>query len=118
AALTRTPVEGATVESVNDAAAKKVPGVLAVIPLKDAVGVIGTSVEATKKGKALLEIKWAGGKIAGYNSEPALADYAKRAADKADKGLLDQNEGDAPAAMAKAAKVYKADYSSDYTYHA
>ena len=88
AALARTPVEGATVESVNDAAAKKVPGVVAVIPLKDAVGVLGTSVEATKAGKAALEIKW--GKSAandGYSSEKMLPEYAKRARDKAEAGL-------------------------------
>lgn len=73
AAVARTPVEGGTVESVKDEAAKKVPGVLGVIALKDAVGVVGTSVEATKKAKALLEIKWAGGKLAGYNSAPGMA---------------------------------------------
>jgi isoquinoline 1-oxidoreductase beta subunit len=118
AALARTPVEGATVESVKDEAAKKVPGVAGVIALKDAVGVIGSSVEATKKAKELLEIKWSAGKIAGYNSAQSMAEYQKRATDLGDKGLVYNQIGDAPAAMKGAAKIYKADFTSDYAYHA
>jgi len=118
AAVARTPIEGATVESVKDEAAKKVPGVVGVITLKDAVGVIGSSVEATKKAKALLEIKWAGGKIAGYNSTQTMAEYVKRASNLGDKGLVYNQIGDAGAAMKGAAKVYKADFTSDYAYHA
>ncbi len=118
AAVARTPVEGATVESVKDEAAKKVPGIVGVITLKDAVGVIGSSVEATKKAKALLEIKWTAGKLTGYDSGKTMADYVKRATDLNDKGLVYNQVGDAPAAMKGAAKVYKADFTSDYAYHA
>ena len=99
ASVARTPVEGGTVESVKDEAAKKVPGVVGVIALKDAVGVIGSSVEATKKAKALLEIKWAQGKLAGFDSGKSMADYQKRATDLGDKGLVYNQIGDAPAAM-------------------
>ncbi len=118
ASVARTPVEGGTVESVKDEAAKKVPGIVGVIALKDAVGVIGSSVEATKKAKALLEIKWAQGKLAGFDSGKSMADYQKRATDLGDKGLVYNQIGDAPAAMKGAAKVYKADFTSDYAYHA
>jgi isoquinoline 1-oxidoreductase subunit beta len=118
AAIARTPVDGANVKSVMDAKAKKVAGVTGVFKLRDAVAVVGTSVEATQKAKNLLEIVWTEGKPAGFNSVKAASEYVARGQNLADKGLDYEKVGDAPAAIKSAAKVYKADYQSDYTYHA
>lgn len=118
AAVARTPVDGATVVSVKDGEAKKVKGVTGVFKLRDAVAVVGTTVEATQQAKALLDIEWSKGKPAGYNSTKAVPEYVARGQNLADKGLDYEKIGDAPGAIKSAAKVYKADYQSDYTYHA
>ena len=118
AAIARTPVEGAKAEKVDDAAAKAVKGVTGVFNLGDAVGVVGTSVEATKKGKAALKITWSAGAASGFNSDKAMAEFVARANNKAEAGLAANKVGDAPGAMTGAAKVISRDYTSDYTYHA
>jgi isoquinoline 1-oxidoreductase beta subunit len=58
AAILRAPVQGEKPDKVDDAAAKAVKGVVAVAPLPYGVAVVGTTVEATKKGKAALKVEW------------------------------------------------------------
>jgi isoquinoline 1-oxidoreductase beta subunit len=118
ASLLRTPVEGASVDQVDDSAALKIPGVTQTVRLKDAVAIVGTTVEAVFAGRNALKVTWKGGKIAGYDSEKALDGYVKRLKDENERGFSVKPEGDADGALAKAAKVVKGDYLSDYVYHA
>lgn len=118
AAILRTPQDGGTPEKVDDSAALKIKGVTQVIPLRNSVGVLGTSFEATQAGKAALKVTWKSGVTAGFNNDKVLPEYTKRAKNTSEAGLPYKNDGDAKKAIAGAAKVVSAQYQSDYTYHA
>lgn len=118
ATILRTPVEGGEPDKIDDAAARKVPGVTQTVKLRDAVAVVGSSVEAVFNGRDALKVTWKGGRIAGFDSEKALAEYVARGRKLDEVGLDYRKEGDAKAAIDKAAKVVTAEYQSDYVYHA
>jgi isoquinoline 1-oxidoreductase beta subunit len=118
ATLLRSPVEAATPQAIDDAAALKVPGVVRTVTLKDAVAIVGETVEAVFKARKLLEVTWQGGDTQDYDSERGLAEFAKRVKNTAEKGASYVKEGDADAALAEATKVVRAEYQADYVYHA
>jgi isoquinoline 1-oxidoreductase subunit beta len=68
------------------------PGVLEVVTLPHAVGVVGESVEAVFAARDALEVDWAN--AAGLDSESALDAFAERAADLEEEGLSYHAAGD------------------------
>ena len=118
ATLLRSPVEGGGPDAVDAAAALKVPGVLQTVQLRDAVAVVGATVEAVFKARDALKVTWKGGATAGYDSERALTEYAARARNVEDKGLVYKDVGNAAEAIGKAARVITAEYMTDYVHHA
>ncbi len=119
AAVLRAPVLGSGPDKIDDKAAKAVAGITAVIPLPYGVGIVGTTVEGTKKAKDLLKVTWKTGvPNESYSSDTALAAFSKVAQDKEKKELAIQKVGDTEKAIASAAKVLKADYMNDHAYHA
>ena len=118
ATLLRSPVEGGAPDEVDAAAALKVPGVLQTVKLRDALAVVGSTVEAVFKARDALKVTWKGGATAGYDSERALGEYAVRARNVEERGLPYKAHGDAAEAIAKAAKVVSAEYLTDYVHHA
>lgn len=105
-------------ETVDDAAARKVPGILDVVRLPEGVGVIGTTVEGTQAAKALLKVTWSTAPGAGLDSEAALAALSEIGRDMSRDGVVYEKVGDAKAAMKAAAKVYRGEYRTRYVYHA
>jgi len=118
AAVLQSPYFGGAPETVDDSAARKVPGITDVVKLPDGVGVIGTSVEATQAAKALLKVTWGDAPGAKHDSERALAEFAAVGRDKSREGVPYEKVGDAKAAMAKAARVFRGEYRTRYVYHA
>lgn len=118
ATMLRAPVDKAEPEQVDSSALLNIPGVIQTLLLKDAVAVVGTSVDAVFEARSVLNVRWKGGATAGYDSETALGDYAARARDLQSKGTIYRNDGDAPAAIGRAARVVAAEYRTDYVYHA
>jgi isoquinoline 1-oxidoreductase subunit beta len=120
ASILRSPVLGNAPDKVDDAAAKKVKGVVAVIPLDFGVAVLGTNIWATKEAKELLKVVWkTGGKADGYDHEKILAEYAAIAKDyEGQKGLPIHKSGDLDGAFKGAAKKFAADYTNDHVYQA
>ena len=120
AAILRSPVLGNGPDKVDDAAAKKVKGVVAVIPLDFGVAVLGTNIWATKEAKELLKVVWKkGGKADGYDHDKILAEYAAIAKDyQGQKGLPIHQSGDLDGAFKGAAKKFAADYTNDHVYQA
>jgi isoquinoline 1-oxidoreductase subunit beta len=118
ATLLRSPVEAGEPDTVDDAEALKVPGVTRTVKLRDAVAIVGETVEAVFHGRDVLKVSWKGGRTVGYDSVKALGEYAARSRKLDEKGLAYRNEGDAIGAIGKAAKVVTAEYLSDYVYHA
>jgi isoquinoline 1-oxidoreductase beta subunit len=114
------PVQLSKPESWNDAAVRKMKGVLDVVALDHGVAVVADTYEHVTAARNALEIKWAAGaKATGYHSDEALHQhYPAMARDSAAQSTSIKNSGDVEAAFANASKVYKADYKSDYGYHA
>ena len=113
------PVAGSAPESWNDAKIKSMPGVLGTVTLADGVAVIADSIPHALAARRALEIKWQTGKAAGFDSEKVLEQaYVKVHADPAAKTQVVDSKGNAKAAFDSAAKRYKAEFLSDYSYHA
>jgi len=118
-AVLRAPVQGEKPDAIDDAAAKAVKGVVQIVPLPYGVGVIGQTVEATKKAKAALKVTWSNSsRVRGYTSDKLLDEYRAIGQDMSKTGVTVHQEGDAPAAIKGAAKVMSADYLTDHVYHA
>jgi isoquinoline 1-oxidoreductase beta subunit len=119
ASTRHTPVHGGAPESWNDAKVKQMKGVLGTVQLADGVAVIADSLPHALAARRALEVKWSKGAAAGFDSERALEDiYAKVHADPAAKTQVLDSKGDLKSAFTGAAKTYRAEYRSDYGYHA
>jgi isoquinoline 1-oxidoreductase beta subunit len=112
------PVEGSAIQTLDSAAAEKIPGVLKVLNLKDAVGIVANSVEAAFGARTALEVVWTKPEFASYDSDAALKQFVERGKKMDDKGLPYVAAGDVGKAFAAAAKTVSADYTTDYVYHA
>src|SRR5262249_59695165 len=73
AAVLQSPYEGGTPATIDDAAARAVPGVTDVIRLPAGVAVVGTTVEATQAGKHRLKGSWSDAPAAHRDSARPLA---------------------------------------------
>ncbi|MCW5774104.1 MAG: xanthine dehydrogenase family protein molybdopterin-binding subunit [Rhodospirillaceae bacterium] len=118
-AVLRPPVQGEKPEKVDDAAAKAVKGVIAVVPLPYGVGIVGTTVEATKSAKAALKVEWSKtAKARTYTSGKIAEDYMAVARDASKAGVAAVKKGDVAKAMAGAAKTLTAEFVSEHVTHA
>jgi isoquinoline 1-oxidoreductase beta subunit len=120
ASVLEAPYDGAKAAQVNSEDAMKVQGVKRVLTLPFGVAVIADSVHAANKGRRTLKVKWDGGgnPNASFDSEKALAEYARNAKDPNAKAMTAFQKGDARQALASAAKTMEAEYSSVHCYHA
>jgi isoquinoline 1-oxidoreductase beta subunit len=118
ASTTHGPVQMSKPESWNDAEVRKLKGVIDIVQLDRGVAVVADTFEHVLAARNALEVKWSGAKAAGYDSEPTLdKTYPAIAADKMAKAKSVTKKGDF-AAVAKDGKVYRAEFKSDYGYHA
>ncbi|PWC34496.1 twin-arginine translocation pathway signal protein [Azospirillum sp. TSO35-2] len=92
AVLARSPRFGGTVKSVDDAAARKVPGVIEVLTLPVGVAVIAKNTWAATQGREALKITWDDAKAETRGTDAMLADYRKLADQP---GAVAANKGDA-----------------------
>src|SRR5258707_9606394 len=115
---------GATVKSVDDSAAKKVPGFIKAVTLDDKTGsttgwvvaVANTYANARKAADAL-KATYDGGPNAKLSSE-SLLNEAKRLQALDDSGQFFVKDGDTAAAFGTAAKVMEAEYTTSINIHA
>ncbi|WP_338829804.1 xanthine dehydrogenase family protein molybdopterin-binding subunit [Bradyrhizobium sp. 27S5] len=124
-ALVTPPVRyGATVKSVDDSAAKKLPGFIKAVTLDDktatttgwVVAVANTFAQAKKAAEAL-KISYDSGPNAKLSSE-SLFTEAKRLQGLSDSGEFFVKDGDPNAAFGTAAKVLEAEYTTNINIHA
>ncbi|MCK1517881.1 xanthine dehydrogenase family protein molybdopterin-binding subunit [Bradyrhizobium sp. 190] len=115
---------GATVKSVDDAAAKKVPGFIKAITLDDKTGstsgwvvAVANTYANAKKAADALKITYDNGPNAKLSSQ-SLIDEAKRLQALDDSGQFFVKDGDTAAAFGTAAKVMEAEYTTSINIHA
>ena len=112
------PVHTGTPENWNDAEIKKMPGVLATVRLGNGIGIVAGHFEQAMAARNALKATWKNGAAAGYDSAQALEAYVKVHADPKAETTDLEKKGDVNAAFAGAAKIYHAEFRSDYGYHA
>jgi isoquinoline 1-oxidoreductase subunit beta len=119
ATVRHSPVHGGAPESWNGEKVRSMRGVLGIVRLPDGVAVLADSLPHAMAARQALEVKWSKGAADGFDSENALNQaYVKVHADPGAKTQTLDSKGDAKSAFGAAAKTYKAEYFSDYGYHA
>ena len=119
AAVVRAPVLGATPVSLNDAEVSKMRDVLKVTQLPpDRVAVAARTCEAALAAERALKIKWSKIAESEFDSDRAMEEQSAMARDLSQAGVVVQNTGDAATALKGAAKIYQAEYRTEFVYHA
>ena len=122
AVFEKCPVFGGTVASADLAAAKAMPGVrdAFVVPgadgLASGVAIIADNTWAANRARSAVKIEWANATPKGQSSEDFTAAAARLAAGPPQRNIV--KTGDVTAALAKAAKTVRADYSYPFLTHA
>ncbi|QAY95657.1 aldehyde dehydrogenase [Methylovirgula ligni] len=111
-----TPVKGGKLASMDEAAARHVPGVQDVIRNDegDAVAVIGDHMWAAKQGLEALNLKWDAGENGDVTLETIISTMDRASHNK---GVVAKKEGDAAAAIRGAATQLSAIYQSPFLSH-
>ncbi|MEO8385911.1 MAG: molybdopterin cofactor-binding domain-containing protein, partial [Betaproteobacteria bacterium] len=115
ASLAQCPVLGGKPLSVDDANAKSMPGVMAVVKIDDGVAVVAKSFWQAKTARDALNITWENGKGATLSSA-GISQGLKDALAK--PAAMLKKTGDADAAMMGAAKRIEASYELPFLAHA
>ena len=120
AAVRAAPVFGGKVVTINDVAAKAMPGVLQVINLGDAVAVVADGYWRANKALQAVQVQFGGGASAAVNSASIVAQHGKAldALAAGDGGETDREQGDVEAAFKGAAKLVEAEYRVPFLAHA
>jgi isoquinoline 1-oxidoreductase len=115
---------GATVKSVDDSAAKKVPGFVKAVVVDDKTGTttgwvvaVATSYEGAKNAAAALKVDWDKGPNANV-SDQSIIDESRRLQKDGSEGILFVKDGDSAAALQKATKVIEVEYLTSLNIHA
>jgi isoquinoline 1-oxidoreductase beta subunit len=119
ASIERAPVLGAKLVRFDDAAARRMPGVIAVVPVKSGiqqgVAVVATSTWAAFRARPALRIEWEEGPHRDFDSDQFEREL-DAGLEKATFAV--RHEGDALAALASAAKRHEATYTFPFQAHA
>lgn len=115
ATMLHSPRFGGTVKSVDDQAARAVPGVTDVVTVSRGVAVVATNTWAALQGRKALKVEWDFSAAETRSTDALYAELEKAAAGPGKTAL---NRGDAAAALSKAKQVIEADYRFPYLAHA
>ncbi len=115
AASLRAPVMGGRVASVDDAAARAVPGVRDVVRLDDRVSVLADDAWSAFRGREALRVEWDHGEHGNADSASIRSAYERRADEPAHEM---RHDGDVDAALAAAHTVIRAEYRTPFIAHA
>ena len=120
ATVVRAPVLGATPISVNDAEVSKMRDVLKVMQLPpDRVAVAARTYEAALAAERALKITWSKIAQSEFDSDRAMEEQSAIARDLSKAGTFRCRTRATPSPRSSgAAKVYKAEYRTEFVYHA
>ncbi|MCL5023388.1 MAG: xanthine dehydrogenase family protein molybdopterin-binding subunit [Nitrospirae bacterium] len=114
AAIARPHAYGSKAVAFNQDAAMKIKGVRNVVALQTGIAVCAETPDAAWEGTAALKAKWDKGAEPGLDTESLRKRFL---ADLDREGLSARNDGDAKAALARAAKKVEAVYALPYLSH-
>jgi isoquinoline 1-oxidoreductase beta subunit len=114
--LERGNLHGSRPTLTNESEILQMAGVLKLVNLDYAIGVIAGSLEQALEAKKQLSINWGPSAALGHNSQEVYAEYEKMAASP-DRGRVITEIGNVERAFKKAVKTYEADFKNDYVYH-
>jgi isoquinoline 1-oxidoreductase subunit beta len=118
-AVRRAPVEGAAPTQIDDAKARVIKGVVAIVPLPYGVGIVAKTPMAAFAAKTALEVTWSrDGKGWGFDSDKGADAFADAARDVKTPGMLWDEKGNYAEALDHAPHVIEAEYRCDFVYHA
>src|SRR5712691_10488425 len=120
-AVLRAPVEGSVPDKIDDAKAKAVAGVIAVIRLPHGVGVVAQTAWAAFAARQALigSVTWTRTGVAwGFDSDKGHDAFAADAKNLARPARDWSGQGNARGAFQSAASVVEGEYRCDYAYHA
>ncbi|HVV61828.1 MAG TPA: molybdopterin cofactor-binding domain-containing protein [Pseudolabrys sp.] len=120
--VVRSPVEGGTPKSFDEAKVKAIPGVISTVHLPYGIGVLAQTAWAAFAGKEAVErsITWnRTGTAWGFDSDKGMEAFAADAKNLSVPVTKDWfKQGNAEGELAKAATTIEAEYRCDYAYHA
>lgn len=116
ASIAQCPVFGGKVKSVDSAEAEKMRGVKKIVREDDFVAVVADSWWRADRALKKLKVEWDAGQYANASDATIMAMFREGLADP--KMMEAKKAGDAAGALATAAKVIEAEYSSPYLNHA
>jgi len=114
ASVKQSPVFGGEVKSFDKAAALKVKGVKAVVPIDNGIAVVAKNYWQAQKGLKALNVTFIGGVSQGHSTASLEKDFSKALDGKA-KAVA--NVGNSNEAMKKASKTYRMQYGAPYLAH-
>ncbi|MSO72454.1 MAG: xanthine dehydrogenase family protein molybdopterin-binding subunit [Rhodospirillaceae bacterium] len=117
AAIAQSPVFGGKLKSYDEAAIKNRKGVHSVVPLANAVAVVGESYWHAQRALKAMPIAWDDGANGKVTSTEIAAFLTGGLNDSGDVPVA-RNDGDVKAALAGAAKVIEAEYRVPFLSHA
>jgi isoquinoline 1-oxidoreductase beta subunit len=115
AAIVNCPVFGGTLASVDDTAAKKIPGVRQIVKIDNGVAVIGDHTWAAKRGASALKITWNEGAGAAVSMKTIVDDMEKASQGN---GAVARKDGDVNNAFSQAKTRVDAVYQQPFLAHA
>ncbi|KAF1723145.1 xanthine dehydrogenase family protein molybdopterin-binding subunit [Pseudoxanthomonas wuyuanensis] len=115
AVVARAPVFGGKPRSIDDTAAKAIPGVRQVLQVPSGVAVVADHYWAAKLGRDALVIDWDPGEHAALDSDALRREFSALADTP---GAVAAQAGNVDAALAGAARTVAAEYAVPYLAHA
>jgi isoquinoline 1-oxidoreductase beta subunit len=109
------PSRGSQHQSVDDRAARQVPGFVQTVVNKHVVAVVAQNYGAAISGRDALKIVWDDGPNAGVNSEQIEERFKQRIASEDGRPWV--KRGDPAAALARAEKTVSQEYATDLVAH-
>ncbi len=119
AAIVRAPIEGAQLATVDDSAAKTMPGVIRILRHEQEVAVVAASYWQALQARNKLVVTWNPvGKVNEYNTAKAREEHIASARNPAQPGFPWDGAGDIETGFAAGGEIVESEFQTNYLYHA
>jgi len=116
--IVRAPARGSGPVSFNQEEIRKQPGVVEAVAFDHGIGIVASSVPQLFAARHKVKATWRDVKGSKIDSGRDLQEYLAAVRDTSKRGVVVRKTGEAEPALASAAKVISAEFTSPYVYHA